>query len=108
RLLKELGYYRREGKHTVYLWPDSHHQKQPLVLRLIVVGEVYLITDVTDARELSKRAASELYRRRWGLEISFRTLKQALEHRAVRSGTAARALSELDWALAGLQVLALM
>lgn len=108
RLLTELGYYRREGKHTVYLWPDAERKRPPLVLRLINVGEVYLITDVTDPRELSKRAAGELYRRRWGLEVAFRTLKRTLEHHTVRSGTAAHALAELDWTITGLQILALM
>lgn len=65
-LLRELGYYRREGRHTVYLWPHNRTSRAPLVLRLIRVGEVYLITDVTDPRRLSQKAAAELYRRRWG------------------------------------------
>src|SRR5688572_2564213 len=53
RLLTELGYARREGKSTVYLWPDHHRRRPPLVLRLIRVGEVWLITSVTDPRRLS-------------------------------------------------------
>ncbi len=104
-LLKELGYYRREGKHGVCLWPDQRRHLPPLRLRLIKVGSVYLITDVTDPRVLSRATASELYRRRWGLEVAFRTLKQTLEHRAVRSGTATHALAELNWAVLGLQML---
>jgi hypothetical protein len=108
RLLAQLGSYRREGKHTVYLWPDRHRAQPPLTLRLVRVGGVYLITDLTDPRRLSKRAAGELYRRRWGLEVAFRSLKQTLEHRAVRSGTARHALTELNWALLGLQVLTLL
>lgn len=108
RLLRELGYYRREGMHTVYLWPDAKHDREPLVLRLIRVGSIFLITDVTDPRALSKHAASELYRRRWGLEVAFRSLKQTLEHRKVRSGTPTHARSELNWAVAGLCTLALL
>ena len=64
--------------------------RPPLVLRLIRVGPVCLVTDMTDPRRLSARTAAELYRRRWGLEVAFRSLKQTLERRRVRSGTAAR------------------
>jgi hypothetical protein len=108
RLLTELGYARREGKSTVYLWPDHHRRRPPLVLRLIRVGEVWLITSVTDPRRLSGKAAAELYRRRWGLEVAFRSLKQTLQRRKVRSGAAPRARAELDWAVLGLWVLALL
>lgn len=108
RLLQGLGSYRREGKHTVYLWPDSQQDRPPLVLRLIQVGSVYLITDVTDPRRLSRKMAQELYRRRWGLEVAFRTMKQTLERRKVRCGTARHALAELDWAVLGLWVLGLL
>jgi hypothetical protein len=108
RLLRQLGHYRREGKHTVYLWPDAKHAHLPLVLRLIRVGSAYLITDVTDPRELSKSMASELYRRRWGLEVAFRSLKQTLQRRKVRSCTPANARVELNWAVIGLWILTLM
>lgn len=108
RLLSELGCYRREGKGTVYLWPKGREQSAPLALRLIRVGSVYLITDVTDPRRLSKKAAAELYRRRWGVEVAFRTLKRTLEHHKVRSRAAAHAKVELAWAIAGLWVLGLL
>jgi len=108
RLLRELGYYAREGKHTVYLWPDDRRRCPPLVLRLVRVGSVYLITDVTDPRALSARMAGELYRRRWGLEVAFRSLKQTLERRVVRSCAAANARLELAWAVLGLWALMLL
>ncbi len=101
RLLRELGYYTREGKHTVYLWLDDRRRCPPLVLRLVRVGSVYLITDVTDPRALSARVAGELYRRRWGLEPAFRALKQTLERRAMRSCTPVNARRELAWAVLG-------
>lgn len=108
RLLRGLGYYRREGRHTVYLWPDDRRRCPPLVLRLVRVGSVFLITDVTDPRDLSARTAGELYRRRWGLEVAFRTLKQTLERRAVRSCTPANARRELAWAVLGMWALMLL
>ena len=107
-LLRGLGYSRREGRSTVYLWPDSMQSRPPLVLRLIRVGDVWLITDVTDHRRLSRKAAAELYRRRWGVEVAFRTLKQTLERRKVRSGEAGNARAELAWSIAGLWVLGLL
>jgi len=108
RLLKDLGYYRREGKNTVYLWPDHLRSRAPLVLRLVRLGSVYLVTDITDPRVLSRRTASELYRRRWGLEVAFRTLKRTLERHKMRSGTAAHSMMELDWTVVGLWVLGLL
>jgi hypothetical protein len=108
RLLQRLGYYRREGAHTVYLWPDQKHAQPPLTLRLVRLGAVYLITNVLESRRLSKAMAGDLYRRRWGLEVAFRSLKQTLERRRVRSGAAAHARAELDWAVAGLWVLTLL
>lgn len=108
RLLSELGYYQREGRSTVYLWPDRRRECAPLTLRLIRVGSVYLITDVLDPRRLSRAMAGELYRRRWGVEVAFRTLKRTLEHHTVRSCAAANARAELAWAIAGLWVLGLL
>lgn len=108
RLLSGLGYYRREGRHTVYLWPNAMHDRAPLVLRLIRVGSVHLVTDATDPRALSRSMASELYRRRWGLEVAFRSLKQTLQRRKVRSCTPAHARVELAWAVLGLWTLALL
>ena len=67
-----------------------------------------MITDVTDPRRLSARAAAELYRRRWGVEVACRTLTQTQERRNVRSGQARNARAELNWAIAGLWVLGLL
>jgi hypothetical protein len=106
-LLTQLGSYRREGKHTVYLWPDSKRDRPPLRLRLIRVGSAWLVTDVTDPRELPRSLASELYRRRWGIEVAFRSLKQILERRKVRSCTAAHARAELAWSVVGMWTLML-
>lgn len=108
QLLRELGYYKREGKSTVYLWPTNAGDHPPLVLRLLRFGKVYLITSVTNPKELSRAAASDLYRRRWGLEVSFRTLKQTLERRKVRSCAPKQARAELAWSVIALWVLALL
>lgn len=112
-LLKNLGVCRiggvggHEGRHTVYLWPDARRSCPPLVLRLIRVGSAWLITDVVEARELPRSMASELYRRRWGVEVAFRSLKQTLERRKVRSCAPGKAWRELEWSVVGMWTLML-
>lgn len=108
RLLTGLG-GRREGRDTLWLWPlKQQSEHPPLRLRLIRLGEVWLMTSVLDPHRLSKAMAGELYRRRWGIELCHRTLKQTLAHRRVRSGAAANARAELAWAIVGLWVLLLL
>jgi IS4 transposase len=110
RLLQKLGYARIEADSTVYLWPEKLQPRntRPLVLRLIVLQDegrpVYLVTDMDD-QALSLEQASVLYRLRWGIEVFYRTLKQTLRHRKMRSGAPQQAQRELQWAMAGLWVL---
>jgi len=108
RLLTGLGDYRCEGEDTVYLWPDAGRGRPPLTLRLIRVGKVWLVTNVLDRRHLPKGVASEFYRRRWGVEVAFRSLKQTLARRKVRSQTAENARRELAWSIAGIWTLMLI
>ena len=49
----------------------------------------------------------EVYRRRWGIELQFRTLKQTFGRRKLRSRTPDRAYAELDWSLLGLWLIQL-
>ncbi len=106
-LLRGLG-YAREHAGIVYCWPDkaARRRQPPLVLRLwrLQVGRrpMALVTDVLDERQLSAADVRELYRRRWGIELQFRTLKQTFGRRKLRSKTPQRALVELDWSLVGL------
>ncbi|MGP1347078.1 MAG: transposase [Phycisphaerales bacterium] len=108
RLLRGLGEYRREGEGIVHLWPENARHRPPLRLRLIRIGGVWLITDVTDPHLLSKKAAAELYRRRWGLEVAFRSLKQTLDRGKVRSCAASNAVRELVWSMLALWTLNLI
>lgn len=113
RLLKNLGYAReREG--IVYCWPEESMKKRqpPLVLRLLHFqgsrGDVYLVTNVLEEKQLTAQQASEIYRRRWGIEVQFRDLKQTFGRSKLRSRTPACAEVELHWSLVGIWMLRLL
>lgn len=111
RLLRKLG-WTKEHAGTVYLWPDRAAEKRqpPLVLRLVVAlggkHPVYLVTNVSCSR-LSDAQVIDVYRRRWGIELYFRHLKQTFQRRKLRSTSADNALVELQWSLLGLWSMAL-
>lgn len=113
RLLKNLGVVRQRGE-WVYCWPDKAAKKNlpPLVLRLLRFhdgrGEVYLVTNVLDEGELPAEQASQLYRRRWGIELQFRSLKQTYGRAKLRARTPEIAAIELHWSLLGLTLLQLL
>jgi IS4 transposase len=106
RLLRKLGWTKESGG-TVYLWPDRAAAKQqaPLTLRLVVAQggkhPVYLVTNLSQ-RRLSDTQVIEIYRRRWGIELYFRHLKQTFQRRKLRSTSADLAQVELEWSLLGL------
>jgi hypothetical protein len=106
-LLTALGYHETRGQ-RVYLWPEKaqQHHSEPLVLRLVVVKRrrqpIYLVTSVLDHRLLSDQQAADIYRRRWGVEVFYRAMKETFERRKLRSNSCTHALCELDWSLVGL------
>ena len=125
-LIKSLGYFKREGKQTVYLWP-LHRQgrnkrsmprrmdkvRPPLTLRLIELQDasgkpIYLLSSVLSRQTLSNAAAAKMYRLRWGVEVMWRGLKQTLDHHKMLGKTHTVASAELNWAMAGLWMLQLL
>lgn len=111
-LLRGLGWdYEQKGS-TVYLWPQNHHKRAPLMLRLVEITtgrkRVYLLTSVRGTELLKDAEVAFLYRFRWGIEVMYRTLKRTLEHHKMRSDTPQRAMIELDWYMVGLWMLGLM
>jgi len=101
-LLRQLGWSTQERKDTVYLWPKGKRDKNPLTLRLIRIHDgrqpLCLVTNL-EAEKLSVNTALEVYRRRWGIEVFFRTLKQTFDRRKLRSKGASNAPLELEWSL---------
>lgn len=112
RLLKNLGYVRRQ-KDIVYVWPDEARRKQqpPLVLRLYgFTGgreEVYLVTNVLEDSRLSASQMRDIYQARWGIETYYRDFKQTFGRKKLLSKTAANARLELDWSILGLWAICL-
>ena len=111
-LLERLGYAEREGRDTVYLWPEARRDRPPVVLRLIELrrgkDKAYLVTDVLDEASLPASEAALLYEMRWGVEVFYRTCKQTLQRRRMLSRTPRAAEEELAWAVLGLWLLGLM
>jgi IS4 transposase len=114
RLLRELGYFEMQDDSTVYLWPEKaqKNNQPPLVLRIIQLKTgrypVVVVTDMMSQEALSDEQAGVLYRMRWGVEVFFRSLKQTLCRRKMRSGAPAQAKMELAWCLVGLWILSLL
>lgn len=112
RLLTNLG-YAQERENTVYLWPDrkGRQGQPPIALRLVVAHNgrhpVFLVTSVLSEKRLTDRQVVELYARRWGIELFYRSLKQTFQRRKLRSMNAENALLELTWSLAGLWAMGL-
>jgi len=112
RLLRKLGYALKEHDGIVYLWPQDQRDGEPLILRLVVINDgrraVYLLTSVLDEKLLSDREIASMYALRWDIEVMYRSLKQTMGKRKMRSDAPEQARVELDWAMVGLWLLGLM
>src|SRR6266581_1279665 len=115
QLLLKLGWCCEEHEGIVYLWPHKTQKRKqpPLVLRLITVVDgrnrrIDLLSSVLDRKLLPDATALALYRRRWGVELIYRSLKQTMGKRKLRCGAPANAAVELQWAVMGLWLLGLM
>ena len=102
----------RQGEHSyVYVWPKKRRSQLPLRLRVIVLKRrgkrVYLLTNVLESQRLSRATAGELYAARWGVETSYRALKQTLDRRRVLAESPAVGALELAGNILGLALLLL-
>ena len=114
RLLKSLGHVRQRNG-IVHCWPHRKmmEKQMPLELRLLQFKDarnrdVYLVTNVLKENLLPRRQAGEIFRRRWGIELQFRSLKQTFGRTKLRSRTPDRAMIELEWSLVGLSMIQLL
>lgn len=111
-LLQRLGYRLQEHDGIVYLWPANQRRRQPLTLRLVVVRDrgkaMYLLTSVLSRAALTDSEIAGIYRWRWGIEVLYRSLKQTMGKRKMRSDSPKLARVELDWAMVSLWLLGLL
>jgi len=114
-LLRNLGFTVQQHDDIVYLWPArAQGSKQPpLVLRLIKVrsakGEpVVLLTSVLDHQQLDDSTAAMIYQMRWGVEVFYRSVKQTLQRRKMRSAAPRQTALELHWTMIGITLLGVM
>lgn len=107
RLIRQLGIFRQQGD-IVCLWPETARKRAqlPVLLRLLRFSNgrypVYVVTNVLDRSRLPDAAVGELYRRRWGVELFLRTLKQTFGRGRLRSHSPVNVPLELDWSLLAL------
>lgn len=105
--LKLMGNVRQKNG-IVYCWPKDQQAKgqPPLTLRLLCFndgrGQVYLVTNELSIRKLSDNTASQIYRRRWGIEVQIRSLKQTFGRAKLLGRTPEVATVELSWSILGL------
>jgi hypothetical protein len=114
-LIEKLGYALEECDGLVYLWPKDGQKRglSPLVLRKITIVDgrnrrMVLLTNVLDKTLLSDAQAAELYRRRWGIELFYRTLKQTMGRGKMLSDSPRHAEIEGNWMMLGLWMLGLI
>lgn len=106
-LINRLG-YAREHNGIVYLWPKkaARADQPPLVLRLVRCHNgkhpIFLLTSVLSPTELSDQQIVTAYKRRWGIELYYRHLKQTYGIHKLKSRSPDAAYVEMTWAFLGL------
>lgn len=114
KLLRKLGYCVREREGVVYLWSEKIRAAghPPLALRLVRLDtgrqKVCLLVSELDESRLSDVQVLELYRRRWQVEVFYRTLKRTMGRHKMESRAPDEAGAELDWSVLALWVLSMV
>lgn len=110
KLLSETADVKRCGGGQVLCWPKGRMDSgdRPLRLRLVKVKvgktKMWMLTNVLDAKKLSKKQIIRFYEMRWGIEVEFRGLKQTIDKHKLRCRNSDRLLVELDWSIRGMAV----
>jgi Transposase DDE domain len=115
-LAMEANYtLKKEGKgFLVYCWPKTIMQADQPALRLRLVqvhlgkAKVWLLTSVLDEQRLTTQAMVRFYKKRWGIEVEFRGLKQTLDRAKLRCRNDRRLLVELNWSILAMAIAELL
>lgn len=100
----------QDGCDLTCLWPREQIDCQPVLLRRVTVRgasglPVVLVTNVLDSKVLPDSVMLDIYRKRWGLEIHYRTFKQTWGYASLNSRTADTAMCEQWWRFVSLWTL---
>lgn len=107
-----LGQLSAQGKvkcrgTLVLYWPqnaiDAGHAPIVLSLVTVMVGRKKMFL-LTNELTLSEEQLADLYARRWGVEVFFRTVKQSYERSKLLSRTPENAKQEIQWTLLGVWI----
>ena len=86
----------------VYYWPKAAMDRdaKPILLRMVdvMVGRKRMFL-LTNELALTSQQLSEIYAARWGIEVTFRMVKQNLERAKLLSRTPENVIIELDWTM---------
>ncbi|WP_404310733.1 transposase [Neorhodopirellula lusitana] len=100
------GKVKCRGRLVLY-WPqnaiDAGHPPIVLSLVSVMVGRKKMFL-LTNELTLSEEQMSDLYARRWGVEVFFRTVKQSCERSKLLSRTPENARQEIQWTLLGVWI----
>ena len=114
KLLSEQADVKKQGGGIVLCWPKGQMDsgQPPLRLRLVQVKvgktKMWMLTNVLDRRQLSKKQIVRFYKMRWGIEVEYRGLKQTIDKHLLRCRNSDRLLVELDWSLRAMAVAELL
>ena len=112
-LLSEWGncHFKQVGSEGIVLcWPRAAQKSSqaPLRLRLMRIRlgktDLWLLTSVLDPKRLAPKQAEQFYRRRWGVEVEIRGLKQTLHRAKLRCRDSQRLQAELEWSILAMAV----
>ena len=108
-LAEQTGSRIQQDGERIWLWPQAHSAAPPCVLRLLRLKrssrEIYLVTNVLEPSRLTPTQAAEIYRRRWGIEVTYRSVKQTLNRSTWLSRTPSTVLAEHQGTLLGFWIL---
>ena len=97
-----------ESPDYAYLWPKNAQNQElpPIKVRIVTIQRgkktIHLVTSVLSKEKLSDKQVKQISKKRWGIEVYYRTVKQSFQRRKLRSNSATHARLELEWSLLGL------
>jgi hypothetical protein len=102
-----------ERSDVAALWPRKRNASLPLLIRVVRLrdakgSQIVLGTSVMDPARLTDEQAGVFYRLRWGVEVTYRSLKETMGRRKMLSASPRRARLELHWTMLAYMMLGVL